>query len=112
MFDILKPQCLWESLSSSSKNALTDKECNDICKSIEAIKSGNSSEDESENGTATENDSESEDEDINIHQLIEQTVQKVTKNTSSLGAIAVLGVEPFQKLGAAMFWYRWKADIL
>ena len=81
MFDIFKPQCLWESLSSSSKNTLTDKECNDICKSIEAIKSGNSSEDESENGTATEDDSESEDEDINIYQLIDQTVQKVTKNT-------------------------------
>ena len=43
---------------------------------------------------------------------MEQTVQKVTKNTSSLGAIAVLGVEPFQKLGAAMFWYRWKAEVL
>lgn len=63
------------------KNALTDKECDDICESIEACKSVNSSEDETENDTATDDDSESEDEDINIYQLIDQTVQKVTKNT-------------------------------
>ena len=43
------------------------------------------------------------DEDINIHQLIEQTVQKVTKEPSGLGAIAVLGVVPYK---------NWESNVL
>ena len=85
-------------LHFKDKNVLSEKECDEICNDINACNSDseNSSEDESDDSESkknlssedkSENDSESEkltdseDDDINIYQLIEQTVQKVTKNT-------------------------------